>query len=268
MKNKVVIVTGGTSGIGKACAITFGQKGAKVVITGRNQLNLDETSASLQALNIDHLAIQADSAIEEDNKRTIEQTLAKYGRIDVFIANAGVSMRALFNDLDLSVIKQVMDINFYGAVYGIKYALPHIIKTKGSIVGVSSVAGFRGVPARSGYSASKFALQGFLEVLRTELLKTGVHVLIACPGFTASNIRVTSLTKDGSPQGQSPLEEKNLMTSEEVAEKILQAVEKRKKYAIMSFKDNLTIFLNKLFPSMMDGIVYNHMAKEKDSPFK
>ncbi|HYG37669.1 MAG TPA: SDR family oxidoreductase [Cytophagales bacterium] len=266
-RGKVVIITGGSSGIGKACAEVFGKEGCRIIITGRTKESLNEASSELNKMSIEHLAIQADSSLEEDNKMVIDRAIEKYGQIDIFIANAGISMRAMFNDLDLSVIKRVMDTNFYGAVYGIKYALPHILKTKGSIVGVSSVAGFRGVPARSGYSASKFALQGFLEVLRTELLKTGVHVLIACPGFTSSNIRVTSLTKDGSPQGQSPLEEKNLMTSEEVAIKILNAVKKRKIFSIMSPKDRLTVFLNKLFPSFMDKMVYNHMAKEEGAPF-
>jgi dehydrogenase/reductase SDR family member 7B len=267
LKDKVVIITGGTSGIGKACAEVFGQAGYKVVISGRKQDTIDSTCYKLSELGIENLGIQSDVSVEADNIKLIDLTIQRFGRIDIFIANAGISMRAMFNDLDLSVIKAVMDTNFYGAVYGIKYALPHILKSKGSIVGVSSVAGFRGVPARSGYSASKFALQGFLEVLRTELIKTGVHILIACPGFTESNIRVSSLTKDGSPQGKSPLQEKNLMTSEEVATQILGAVRKKKKYAIMSIKDKVIILMNKLFPSLMDGIVYNAMAKEADAPF-
>ena len=104
-------------------------------------------------------------------------------------------MRALFEDVDLDVIKKVMDINFYGVLYATKYCLPEIIKNKGSIVGISSIAGYRGLPGRAGYSASKFALNGFLEVLRTEFLKRDVHVLTACPGFTASNIRKSSLDK-------------------------------------------------------------------------
>jgi dehydrogenase/reductase SDR family member 7B len=267
LKDKVVVITGGTSGIGKACAEVFGKAGYKVVITGRKQETIDSTCQHLSKLGIENLGIQSDVSIETDNIKVVDLTIQKFAQIDIFIANAGISMRAMFNDLDLSVIKSVMDTNFYGAVYGIKYALPHIIKSKGSIVGVSSVAGFRGVPARSGYSASKFALQGFLEVLRTELIKTGVHVLIACPGFTESNIRVASLTKDGSPQGKSPLKETNLMTSEEVATQILRALRKKKKYAVMSMKDRATILLNKLFPSFMDGVVYNAMAKEADAPF-
>jgi NAD(P)-dependent dehydrogenase (short-subunit alcohol dehydrogenase family) len=134
----------------------------------------------------------------------VEETLRAFGRIDILINNAGISMRALFEDVDLDVIRKVMDINFYGTLYATKYCLPYIIKTQGSVVGISSIAGFRGLPARTGYSASKFAMQGFLETLRTEMLRKDVHVLIACPGFTASNIRNAALSKDGTAQGESP----------------------------------------------------------------
>ncbi|MFD2247189.1 SDR family oxidoreductase [Pontibacter ruber] len=266
MKNKVVLITGGTSGIGKACAFVFGKAGAKVAISGRNQQNLTETSQELAAAGIDNLAINADVSIEEQCERMVAETVAKYGRLDVLINNAGISMRALFEDLDLDVIRKVMDINFWGTVYTTKYALPHIMATKGSVIGISSIAGYRGLPARTGYSASKFAMHGFLETLRTEMLHKGVHVLIACPGFTASNIRNTALAANGQQQGESPRNEGNMMTAEEVAERILKATLQRKRDLVMTFQGKLTVFLNKWFPSLTDKLVYNHMAKEKDSP--
>ncbi len=268
MEGKVVIITGGSSGIGKALAEEFGRKGSKVVITGRKQVALDEAIASLEAEGIDCFAIQADQSVEEDNKRMAEQTLEKYGKIDILINNAGISMRALFEDVDLDVIRRVMDINFWGVIYATKYCLPELLKSKGSVVGVSSIAGFRGLPARAGYSASKFALNGFLEVLRTEMLKKGVHVLTASPGFTASNIRKSSLTSDGTSQGDSPRNEGKMMTSEECAQRIYKATKKRKKQLIMTSQGIMTVFLNKWFPGFMDKIVYNVMAKEEDSPFK
>jgi short-subunit dehydrogenase len=268
MKDKIVIITGGSSGIGKACAEVFGKAGAKIVITGRKEANLLSASQELTSQGIDNLAIVADVSIESDNVKVVSQTLQKYGGIDVLINNAGISMRALFEDVDLSVIRQVMDINFYGTVYATKFCLPHIIQAKGSIVGISSIAGYRGLPARAGYSASKFAMQGFLETLRAELLYKGVHVLIACPGFTASNIRNTSLTQDGSMQGESPREEEKMMSSEEVARHILRAVQKRRSYLVLTFIGKLTVFLNKWFPTWMDKKVYNHLAKEKNSPLK
>jgi short-subunit dehydrogenase len=197
-----------------------------------------------------------------------EETVARFGRIDILINNAGISMRALFEDVDLEVVKKVMDINFFGALYATKYCLPEIIRNKGSVIGISSIAGFRGLPARTGYSASKFALQGFLEVLRTEMLYKGEHVLTACPGFTASNIRKSSLTADGSRQGESPRKEEKMMTSEECAAHIYKATRKRKKYLILTFQGKLTVFLNKWFPGWMDKMVYKVMAKEADAPMK
>ena len=268
MKDKVVIITGGSSGIGEALAEVYGRNGSKIVITGRKQVALDNTLAKLTRQGIECLGIQADVSKEDDNKRMVEETLARFGKIDILINNAGISMRALFNEVDLDVIRQVMDINFWGSIYATKYALPEILKTKGSVIGISSIAGFRGLPGRVGYSASKFALQGFLESLRTELLKTGVHVMTACPGFTASNIRNKSLTADGSSQGESPRDEGKMMTAEECAEIIYKATKKRKKFVIMTGQGKMTVFLNKLFPGLMDKMVYNVMAKEENAPIK
>ncbi|MEO1052006.1 MAG: SDR family oxidoreductase [Bacteroidota bacterium] len=268
MKDKVVVITGGSSGIGKALAEEYGQKGSKIVITGRKKAALDDVAAALEDKGIEVLALQADVSIKEDNKRVAEETIKHFGKIDVLINNAGITMRAIFEDVDLDVVKQVMDVNFYGALYATKYCLPSILENKGSVIGISSIAGFRGLPGRTGYSASKFALQGFLEVLRTEMLKKGVHVLTACPGFTASNIRKSSLTKDGSSQGESPRDEGKMMSAEECARHIYKATIKRKKFLILTGQGKLTVFLNKWFPGMMDKMVYNVMAKEPDSPFK
>ena len=268
MKDKVVLITGGTSGIGKALAFAFGREGAKIAFSGRKQAGLDETSAELSAAGIDNLAIQADVSIEADCERMVQETVNKYGRLDILINNAGISMRALFEDLDLSVLRQVMDINFWGTVYSTKYALPYIKQAKGSIIGISSIAGYRGLPARTGYSASKFAMHGFLETLRTELLHSGVHVLLACPGFTASNIRNTALAADGKQQGETPREEEKMMSAEEVADRILKATIKRKRDLVMTTQGKMAVWINKLFPSLADKLVYNVMAKEKDSPLK
>ena len=177
-------------------------------------------------------------------------------------------MRALFKDVDLKVLKTLMDVNFWGTVYCTKYALPHILKTKGSIVGVSSIAGYKGLPGRSGYSASKFAMNGFLDVLRVENLKAGLHVMTACPGFTASNIRNTALAKDGTQQGESTLEEDKMMTAGEVARLIADGVEDRSRTLIMTGQGKLTVALNKFFPAWLDKLVYNTFSKEKDALLK
>ncbi len=268
MKGKVVIITGASSGIGKACAEAFGKAGASVVITGRRYDALQQVADELTAFGIRNLPVVADVSIEQDNEKVIRQTLDHFGKVDVLINNAGITMRAMFEETDLSVIRQVMDINFYGTVYATKFALPYLLQTKGSIVGISSIAGYRGLPVRSGYSASKFAVQGFLEALRTELLHRGVHVLVACPGFTTSNIRNAALVKDGSVGGETVRDEGKMMPAEEVAQHILKATIQRKRDLILTTQGKMTIFLNKWFPAFMDKMVYNHLAKEKDSPLK
>jgi dehydrogenase/reductase SDR family protein 7B len=266
MKNKVVIITGASSGIGRALAVEFDRLGANLAIAARNQAKLNQLSSALQGK--DHLLIQADVTVEKDCENLISSTIKKYGRIDVLINNAGISMRAIFESADLSVLRKLMDTNFWGTVYCSKFALPYLLQSKGSLVGVSSVAGYKGLPGRSGYSASKFAIHGLLEVIRIENMKKGLHVLIACPGFTASNIRNVALSKDGTPQGETPLNESKLMPAELVARKIIEAISKRKERITLTTMGKLTVLLNKFFPKMMDKMVYNHMAKEPNSPFK
>lgn len=268
MKDKVVIITGGSSGIGKALAEQFGNKGSRILITGRDASALHDTVTELKQKDIDIRALVADVSKEVDNRRMAEEAITHFGKIDILINNAGISMRALFGEVDLGVVRKVMEINFFGALYATHYCLPEILKNKGSVIGISSIAGFRGLPGRTGYSASKFALNGFLEVLRTELLKTDVHVLTACPGFTATNIRLRSLTRDGSPQEASPRNEQAMMTAEECARHIYAATVKRKRMLILTRQGKLAVWLNKLLPGLADKLVYNVMAKEANAPVR
>jgi len=249
-------------------AEAYAKHGARVVIAARHEDKLNETKAQLVNSSADVLSVVTDVSKEEDCKKLICETVNKFGRMDILICNAGLSMRALFDELDLQVMKQLMDVNFWGTVYCAKYALPYLLKAKGSIVGISSIAGKKGLPARTGYSASKFAMEGFLETLRTENLQRGLHVLVAAPGFTATNIRNSALSKDSTKQGSSPRNEKKMMQPEDVAECIYKAVLKRKRDLVLSSEGKLTVWLDKLFPSFMDKMVYNHMAKEKNSPLK
>jgi short-subunit dehydrogenase len=188
--------------------------------------------------------------------------------LNVLINNAGISMRALFSELDLQVIEKVMQTNFWGTVYCTKHALPYLLETKGSVVGVLSTAAFRGLPGRTGYSAAKFAVNGFLECVRTENVYKGLHVLIAAPGFTTSNIRVTALMKDGSEQGKSPRQEGKMISAERVAKRIFRSVKKRKSHLVMSYYGKLIYVFNKFCPVWLDKAVYRHFAKEEGSPFK
>ncbi len=264
--NQTFIITGASSGIGKALAIRLLEQGAQVSVCGRDLKKLNELAQTLQHPNL--FIVQADVSIESDCAKLIDETIKKFGKINVLINNAGISMRALFQEVDLAVLRQSMDINFWGTVYCTKYALPHILKTKGSILGISSIAGYKGLPCRTGYSASKFAMQGFLESLRIELLPQHVNVLWVSPGFVASNIRNTALNAQGLAQSETPLDEKNLMSAEECAERILKAIQQRKRSLIMTAQGKLTVWMNKFFPSFVDKQVYKHFLHEPDSPLQ
>jgi short-subunit dehydrogenase len=269
LKNKIVVITGASSGIGRALAEEMAKRGANVVLGARQYVTLCEITADLEKrFGIRALAVQADVSREEDCETLIKQTVLTFGKIDVLINNAGLSMRALFKDLDLSVLKNLMDVNFWGAVYCTKYALPEILKTSGSIVSVSSIAGYRGLPGRTGYSSSKFAMNGFMESLRTELLKTGVHVMVACPGFTTSNIRFAALAQDGSAHGETSMEEGKMMSAEEVAQRICDGIEQRKRTLVMTRQGKLAVWVNKLFPAFADKKVFEVFAKEKNPLIK
>lgn len=269
MQNKVVIITGASSGIGKALVYEFAERGAKIAMGARNLDELTKIEIDLKSRGVETISVQTDVTQQADCKELIERTYSHFGKIDVLVNNAGISMRALFEDLDLDVIRRLMDVNFWGTVYCTKYAIPYLLKSKGSLVGIISVAGFLGLPGRTGYSASKFAVRGFLNTLRVENLKKGLHVLVAAPGFTASNIRKTALVADGHQQGDSPREESNMMSAERCAQIIVNGVEKRKREIVMTLiEGKISVFLSKWFPSLLDKLAYSHMAKEPDSPFK
>ncbi|MBL7766107.1 MAG: SDR family oxidoreductase [Chitinophagaceae bacterium] len=263
-QDRVVIITGGTSGIGKALMVQLLKLQAKVALCGRDSKKIE--SLRTEYPSPDLFTFQADVAVESDCKAFVEATMNRFGKIDILINNAGISMRALFIETDLNVLRQSMDVNFWGAVYMCKFALPHIMIQKGSIAGISSIAGYKGLPCRTGYSSSKFALQGFLESLRIELLHSGVNVLWISPGFVASNIRNTALNAQGKAQLETPLDESKLMSAEACAEGILDAIANRKRSLIMTLQGKMTVWMNKFFPGMVDRKVYAHFAAEPDSP--
>ena len=250
---KVVVVTGGSEGIGKALVELLLQKGAHVAACGRNYEKLQKLQTSYSAHQL-HIAT-ADVSKESDCRSFIDSTVKAFGTIDILINNAGVSMRALFRNVELETLHTLMNVNFWGTVYCTKFALHEIIKNKGSIIGVSSVAGFRGLPGRTGYSASKFAVNGFLEALRTEVMDDGVNVMWISPGFTSSNIRNVALDKDARPQKENPMDEDKMMSAEDCADYILKAIEKRKRTVVLTFLGLRTVFMNKFFPALTDKLV-------------
>jgi short-subunit dehydrogenase len=267
-RDKVVIVTGASSGIGKATAREFALRGSKVILASRSIEKLNELELELKAMNCDVAAIKTDVSCEDDCRRMVERTIEKYGRIDVLVNNAGISMKALFMDSNLDVLRKLMDVNFWGTVYCTKYALPYLLASRGSLVGVSSIAGFHGLPGRSGYSASKFAIAGFMETIRIEHLKNGLHVMIIFPGFTATEIRKHALLADGSEQGESPKDENTLMTSEYVAKWILKGIRRNKRNKILTWTGRLTALFQRIIPHSVDRLFYNALSREKNSPLK
>jgi short-subunit dehydrogenase len=258
-QDKVVAITGGSDGIGKALLELLLPLGAKVATCARNQDKLYDLQ--LRHSNSPLHCVVADVSNYNDCKLFIDSTIKQFGGIDILINNAGISMRSLLRDADLEVFRKVMDINYFGTVYCTKLALNSIIERKGTIVGVSSIAGYRGLPGRSGYSASKFALNGWLEAVRTELMDEGVNVMWVCPGFTRSNIRNAALNANAEAQGESPLNESSLMSAQECAKHILHAIEKKKRTLVLTFRGKQTVLINKLFPAWADKLTRNFFFK-------
>lgn len=267
-KDKVVIVTGASSGIGEAIAREFARNGSKVVLAARTLEKLSKIENDMRSQNFEVTAIVADVSSESDCKNLIEKTIEKYRSLHILINNAGISMRASFIDVDLKVLHRLMDVNFWGTVYCTKYALPYLLESRGSLVGVSSVAGFHGLPGRTGYSASKFAIHGFLETIRIENLKKGLHVMIIAPGFTSSEIRIHALTSDGKEQGVSPRDENHLMSPEYVAKCVLKSIRKKKRNKLLTWEGRLTALFQRIVPSFVDWVYYYEMSKEPKSPIK
>ena len=264
-KDKVIVVTGASSGIGLAAAKLFGSCGAKVVMAARS---LEKMEAMAPEVGKEVLCVRCDVSVEQDCKALVEKTVERFGRIDILVNNAGLSMRAMFKDLDLVVIKRLMDVNFWGTVYCTKYALPYLLEARGQVVGVISIAGYSALPARCAYSSSKYAIRGFLDTLRIEHLKDGLNVLVFAPGYTESNVRNAALVADGSAQGKTPLEEGKLMSAERCAEYLAKGLRKRKSELILTTLGKATVWMHRRFPRWTDRMTYSFIAREEDSPFK
>ncbi|WP_346858434.1 SDR family oxidoreductase [uncultured Draconibacterium sp.] len=267
MQKKVVVITGASSGIGKALAEKYAAENFNLVLAARRLERLLELKEQLKSVEV--LPVQTDVSKEEDCKNLIEKAIEKFGKIDILINNAGISMRAAFIDVETDVLRRLMDVNYWGTVYCTKYALPHILEQKGSIVGVISTGGYIGLPGRTGYSGSKFAVRGFLDTVRIEYLRAGLHVLVAAPGFTASEIRKTALVKDGSQQGETPRNESKMMSAERCASIMYRAIKHRRRKMIISFWDGKAIVLTaKLWAWLVDQVLYLVFKNEPDSPLK
>lgn len=264
-KDKVMIITGASSGIGLASVRLFASYGAKLVMAARS---IDKLEAIAKELGNDPehvICVKTDVSVEEDCRNLIEKAVSHYGRIDFLINNAGLSMRASFKEVELSVIRRLMEVNFWGTVYCTKYALPYLLESKGSVTGVISVAGYAGLPGRTGYATSKFAIRAFLETLRMEHLEDGLHVMVFAPGYTASNVRNAALLADGTPQGSTPKDESKLMTAESVAEKLATGLFRRRREMILTALGYWDVWFYKRVPRLMEWVQLNYIKKHEKS---
>lgn len=268
LKGKNILITGASSGIGEALAREAAKAGANLALAARSKDKLALMKQEIEKLGISVATVPTDVTKEDECHNFIAESIAQLGGIDILINNAGISMRAPFEEVKSEVLREIMDVNFWGTVYCSQAALPELLKNKGSLVAVSSVTGFKGLPGRTGYASSKFAMNGLFESLRMEYMSRGLHTLIACPGFTASNIRYNAKLADGSAQGDTPADESKMDKAEDVARDILQAIRDRKDFMLQNKQGRLIFWMNKFFPKYLERKIHKAIAAEPNSPIK
>jgi short-subunit dehydrogenase len=256
-ENKVVIITGASSGIGEELALQLAARKAWLVLASRNVEKLEQLASISRDRGGKALAVATDVADEGQCKKMIEKTITEYGRIDTLIANAGYTIGGLFWDhADLKAFKSVMEVNLMGSVYCTFHALPHIKKTGGRIVGVSSVLGKVAAWGHPAYSASKFAMQGFFDNLRNELAGSGVSVTMIYPGMTATNFAGNAVQVDGTRLGEigRKIYDAKTMSASTCARHIIKAIAKRKRELVLTGPGKFAVIINKFFPGLVDRI--------------
>jgi NAD(P)-dependent dehydrogenase (short-subunit alcohol dehydrogenase family) len=228
LSDKVALITGGSSGIGRATALRLAGFGSKVAVAARGRDALEEVVREAKKLGAEAMAVPADVLEPEHCRRAVEDTVARFGRLDILICSAGLSMRAYFDGSDLAAMERVMRVNFFGTLYATHYALPHIKQTHGSLVALSSLTGLRGIPSYSIYGASKFAIQGLYESLRLELRRDGVHVGVFSPGFVDTPLRHRVLGPDGKPWAAPPSPPFRIWPVEKCVDRLVHLIVKRR----------------------------------------
>lgn len=257
-RDQVVIVTGASAGIGKSLALLLVSQCAKVVIAARRTDRLEKIAETCRAFCGEVMVVPTDVSDEAQCKALIDKTIAKYGRLDMLINNAGLAASALLDEFpDLRLFKQTMDVNFYGAVYCTYYALPHLKKTHGRIVAVSSVGGKAAIPYNTPYCASKYAVHGFYDSLRMELVQHGVSCTVVCPWWVATEFHESQLNKDGVPRGERgrAYYTKKTMTADQCAEITLNAAYKRRREVLMG-PGVLATWVKVIAPNFLDWLTF------------
>jgi short-subunit dehydrogenase len=259
LQNNVTIITGASTGIGEELAYQLAREGAHLVLSARRVEELERVAARVREIGKTSgsraTAIACDVAVEGDCKALIYATVSEFGGIDTIVLNAGMTMWAKFADIkDMSIVERIMQVNYMGAVYCTHYALPHLLRAKGRIVGVASLTGLVGVPTRTAYAASKHAMRGFYDSLRIELSESGVSVTMIYPGFVATGIRENASGADGKAARVDPVDPATVMSVEECAAIMVAAIKTRKREEVMTLKGKLGQWLKLVAPSVIDGM--------------
>ena len=259
LKNNVVIITGASTGIGEELAYRMAKQGAHLVLTARRLDELNRVADHARSLGAENgtkvITVSADVAKADECKSIIDAAVAGFGRIDTLICNAGMTMWAKFADLkDITVLERIMQVNYMGAVYCTHHALPHLLASKGRIVGIASLTGLVGVPTRTGYAASKHAMRGFFDSLRIELAESNVSVTMIYPGFVATGIRENATGADGKPARIDPVNKDNVMSVDECATLILRAIEARQREVVMTLKAKIGQWVRLIAPAVTDAM--------------
>src|SRR6478672_5741079 len=252
-RDNVVIITGASAGIGLEVARQLSAQGAKLVLAAREPVLLEAAAQTCRALGGEVIAVQTDVSDSEQCRRLIEAAAEAFGRIDTLVNNAGISMHARFDQLsDVHSVDRITSINYFGSVYCTWYALPYLKRSRGRIVGVSSITGKIGVPTRTLYSGTKHAMAGFFDSLRIELVEDGVSVTMAYPGFVATNIATRALGPDGKPLGKRPVDDRRAISVEECARRIIDAAANRSREIVIARRAKLGMILKAFAPQVVD----------------
>ena len=255
---KVIVITGSSDGIGAEMARQLAASsgaGVALVLAARNRNALETVAGACSALGAHTLVVPTDVAVQQQCRDLVAQAVARFGRIDALINNAGRSAHALFEEVeDLGWYEELMRINLWGSVWCTHAALPHLKASRGNIVAVSSLAGLVGVPGRTAYGATKFAMTGFFEALRGELKGAGVGVTTAFPGVVATKIRHHGFDAAGKQPGTSALKEDDAMPVEECARLIIAGMNRREREVVMTFKGKMGRFLKLVAPGLVEKL--------------
>lgn len=253
--NKTIIITGASEGIGRALALELAPQAPRLVLAARNRERLESLAKECEAAGATTLVCRCDVTGKADCETLVRNSIDRFGQIDILVNNAGATMWAEFSEVsDLLIFRELMDINYLGAVYCTHFALPYLLESRGLIVAVASLAGLTGVPSRTGYAASKHAMVGFFDSLRIELRTTGVGVCIIAPDFVVSQIHRRARKGDGEIMGDTPMQEARIMSAEDCAALIASAMQKRQRLMITSARGKMGRWLKLIAPALIDRI--------------